>query len=121
MMLGQFPAAALMFRRGDVTTGPPALVEHRSLEQIYGRIPPIIAEDPGTTRIVTLATRPGGRTWPTASTRWRTWSGRWRSTYGSDPAKTKVADLARFIDRKARVVRSATGQLVWDYGRGFCG
>jgi hypothetical protein len=40
--------------------------------------------------------------------------------YGSDPAKTRVADLARSIDPKARVVRSNTGQLSWDYGRGLC-
>ena len=47
MMLGQFPAAALMFRRGDLKQGQPAVVEHRSLKQIWGRVPPIIAEDPG--------------------------------------------------------------------------
>ena len=46
MMLGQFPAAALLFRRGDVTSGQPAVVEHRSLEQIWERVPPIIAEEP---------------------------------------------------------------------------
>ena len=36
MMLGQFPAAALLFRRGDVTPGQPAVVEHRSLEATLG-------------------------------------------------------------------------------------
>ncbi len=40
--------------------------------------------------------------------------------YGSDPSRTRVADLARSIDQKARVVRSNTGQLAWDYGRGLC-
>ena len=46
MILGQFPAAALLFRRGDVSLGRPVVVEHRSLEQIWGRVPPIIAEEP---------------------------------------------------------------------------
>ena len=40
--------------------------------------------------------------------------------YGSDPSRTRVADLSRSIDQKARVVRSNTGQLAWDYGRGLC-
>ena len=46
MMLGQFPAAALMYRRGYVTQGEPVVVEHRSLEQLWERVPPMIAEDP---------------------------------------------------------------------------
>ena len=47
MMLGQFPAAALMFRRGDVSVGQPVVVEHRSLEQLWGRVPAVIAEESG--------------------------------------------------------------------------
>ena len=40
--------------------------------------------------------------------------------YGEKPARPEIADLPRFIDRKKQVVRSATGQLAWDYGRGVC-
>ena len=120
MMLGQFPAAALLFRRGDVTSGHPAVVEHRSLEQLWGRVPPIIAEDPGydpnrdlgdTARRSQLA----GGVDPLAFL-----VGPVQVVYGSDPAKTTVADLSRYIDREKKVVRSDTGQLAWDYGRGLC-
>ena len=120
MMLGQFPAAALLFRRGDLTSGHPAVVEHRSLEQLWGRVPPIIAEDPSydpnrdlgdTARRLQLA----GGVDPLAFL-----VGPVQVVYGSDPAKTTVADLSRYIDREKKVVRSDTGQLAWDYGRGLC-
>ena len=120
MMLGQFPAAALLFRRGDLTSGHPAVVEHRSLEQLWGRVPPIIAEDPSydpnrdlgdTARRLQLA----GSVDPLAFL-----VGPVQVVYGSDPAKTTVADLSRYIDREKKVVRSDTGQLAWDYGRGLC-
>ena len=120
MMLGQFPAAALLFRRGDLTSGHPAVVEHRSLEQLWGRVPPIIAEDPSydpnrdlgdTARRLQLA----GGVDPLVFL-----VGPVQVVYGSDPAKTTVADLSRYIDREKKVVRSNTGQLAWDYGRGLC-
>ena len=41
-----------------------------------------------------------------------------RVVYDSDPAKTKVVDLAKYIDRKNKMVRSITGQIETDYGKG---
>jgi len=41
-----------------------------------------------------------------------------RVVYGSDPAKTEVVDLAKYIDRSNKTVRSITGQIETDYGRG---
>ncbi len=120
MMLGQFPAAALLFRRGDVSLGRPAVVEHRSLEQLWGRVPPIIAEDArydpnrdlgDTARQANLARGVD----PLAFL-----VGPVQVVYDSDPAKTTVADLSRYIDHEKKVIRSNTGQLVWDYGRGVC-
>ena len=40
--------------------------------------------------------------------------------YDAKPAKAKVVDLGQFIDHKAKVVRSNTGQIRLDYGRGVC-
>lgn len=42
--LGQFPAAALAFRRGYVKRGETAVEEHRALESIFAGRTPIIAE-----------------------------------------------------------------------------
>ena len=41
-----------------------------------------------------------------------------RVAYGSDPAKTQVVDLANYIDREHKTVRSITGQIETDYGKG---
>jgi hypothetical protein len=120
MMLGQFPAAALLFRRGDVTTGPPAVVEHRSLKQIYERVPPIIAEDPGYDPNRDLGDSARRAHLARGVDPLAYLVGPVEVVYNSDPAKTKVADLNRFIDSKAGVVRSATNQLVWNYGKGYC-
>ncbi len=41
-----------------------------------------------------------------------------RVVYGSDPAKTEAVDLAKYIDRQNKTVRSITGQIETEYGRG---
>jgi hypothetical protein len=120
MILGQFPAAALLFRRGDLMLGQPAVVEHRSLEQLWQRAPPIIAEDQrydpnrdlgDTARQLNLADGVD----PLAFL-----VGPVKVVYGSDPAKTTVANLSRYIDHQRKVVHSNTGQIAWDYAQGLC-
>jgi hypothetical protein len=119
-LLGQFPAAALLFRRGDVAIGQPVVVEHRSSSQLWERLPPVIAEDPtydpnrdlgDTAKQLSLA----GSVDPLAFL-----VGPIEVVYGSDPARTMVADPSSYIDRNRKVVRSNTHQIAWDYGRGIC-
>ncbi|MDQ8185732.1 hypothetical protein, partial [Pelagicoccus sp. SDUM812002] len=43
-MAGQWPAAALAFRKGYIKRGKPVVQEHRSLESLWQRKSPIIAE-----------------------------------------------------------------------------
>ena len=102
MLLGQFPAAALMYRRGDVAVGQPVVVEHRSDKELWERTPPIIAEDRSMTPIATSATGPNNRISPLPSTRWPFSLGRVEIVYGSDREKTTVADPSRFIDRDTK-------------------
>ncbi len=45
MVLGQFPAAAIAFRRSYVDEAEPVVIEHRTLQELWEREPPIIAED----------------------------------------------------------------------------
>jgi len=120
MMLGQFPATALLFRRGDVTEGQPSVVEHRSLEQLWGRVPPIIAEDPSYDPNRDLGDTARRSRLPTGVDPLAFLVGPVRVVYGSDPAKTTVAELGRYIDREKKVIRSETDQLAWDYGKGLC-
>jgi hypothetical protein len=38
--------------------------------------------------------------------------------YGGDPKKTKVANLKTFINESAKTIRSNTGEINLDYGKG---
>ena len=40
--------------------------------------------------------------------------------YGGQPQDSKVADLKQFIDESAKEVRSITGELTFNYGKGYC-
>ncbi len=41
-------------------------------------------------------------------------------TFGGDPATSTVADLGKLIDEQAKTVRSDTGEIALDYGKGIC-
>jgi hypothetical protein len=118
VILGQFPANALIFRQRLVKAGQPAVVEHRRLEVLWERTTPIISEESGwdpnrDTGNITLASRVKAAVDPLAYL-----VGAVRVVYDSDSAKTEVADLAKYIDRKNKTVRSITGQIETDYGKG---
>jgi hypothetical protein len=120
MLMGQWPAAALLYRRGYVRQGEPAVYEERSLNDLWERKTPIIVEeagfDPNRDReyfskessvkqgINPLAFLVGPVT----------------TKYDGDSRHSKVADLAKFIDAEHKTVRSITGEVSLDYGNGVC-
>ncbi len=118
VILGQFPAAALISRQSLVQAGGPAVVEHRRLVDLWRRKTPIIAEESGwdpnrDTAGMAMSFGVHAAVDPLAYL-----VGAVRVVYDSDPAKTEVVDLARYIDREKKIVRSITGQIETDYGRG---
>ncbi len=120
MVLGQFPAAALLFRKRYLKEGAPVIEEFRSLDEIWKRVPPVLAEDPGydpnrdqgDSARRTGARRSGD---PLAFL-----AGPVKVYYDVKTAAPKIVDLGRFIDHKRQVVRSNTGELQFDYGHGVC-
>lgn len=119
MQLGQFPAAALMFRQGYVRAGDPVVVERRSLQSLWQGASPLVAEnaayDPN---------RDAGNLAPevkllSAVDPLVFLVGPVQVEYDADPAKTTVTDYAPLIDRQRQVVRSNTGEIQIDYGRGL--
>ncbi|MFN3484215.1 MAG: hypothetical protein ACK44W_01845 [Planctomycetota bacterium] len=119
-ILGGFPAAALLFRQGYVRKGEPVVREVRRLEDLWQRQPPRISEDAAfdPNRDAGSSGRRSeieGGISPLAFL-----AGPVEVTYGGDPAATRVADLSAWIDERAGVVRSVTGELLWDYARGLC-
>ena len=108
--LGQFPAAALLYRRGLVKTADVLVHIEADLPGLYGfKGLPVVEPDsksaaatgPALDPLAPLAGRVEVNVAPKAA--------------GPSTAK----DLSPFIDRGARVVRSATGELRWDWGRGL--
>lgn len=118
MQIGQFPAAALIYRQGLLQAGEPAVVEHRSLQNLWDRKTPLISEEPGWD-----PNRDQGNIAVTSSIKTALdplayLVGPVRVVYGSDPAKSTAVELSKYIDRQGKVVRSITGQIETDYGRG---
>ena len=119
MQMGQFPAAALIFRQGLVKAGAPALVEQRPLADIFDRKTPLIYDeigwdDPNHSAGVTLT---GNKV--TAVDQLAYLVGPVQINYGGDPANTKIADLKKYIDRTHKIVHSITGEITTDYGKGL--
>jgi hypothetical protein len=119
MLQGQFPANALLFRRGYVERGRTVVYEERGLRNIWQRRSAIIAEsgsyDPN---------RDAGDLPPESSVRGGISPlafvvGPVQVRYEGDPANNRVIDLASYIDEQRKVVRSVTGQIELDYGRGL--
>jgi hypothetical protein len=119
MEVGQFPAAALMFREGDITRGKVAVHEERGLSDIWTGKSPILAEEAGydPNRDANL---PASSSIKTTVNPMAFLVGRVEVVYGGNPAKSTVADLSHFIDAEKKTISSITGQEHIDYGRGLC-
>ncbi|WP_169974824.1 hypothetical protein [Tautonia rosea] len=123
MVLGQFPAAALIYRLGYVTEGEPVIIEHRTLDELWQREPPIIAEDPSydPNRDLGDSARRVEQTGPDAVDPLAFLAGPVVVSYNSDPSRSEVADLDALIHRDLQRVGSVTGEVVVNFGQGLCG
>jgi hypothetical protein len=119
-LMGQFPAAALLYRLGLVKRGNPVVMEERSLEDLWQRKVPLISEagayDPN---------RDPGAFAPSSSLKQEVdrlafLVGPVFVKLGGDPSKSQVLELDKFIDRKRKTVKSDTGEIDLDYGKGLC-
>ena len=127
MQLGQFPAAALMYRRGYIQKGKPVVVEERSLADLWQRKTPVATEDQGfdPNRDAGQTSRKAGASG--ASDPLAFLVGPVEVRYGAAGgagngvgAGSLVSDLAPYIDHDKKTIRSVTGELAWNYGAGLC-
>ncbi len=118
-ILGQFPAAALQYRRGDVKEGPVVFRESLSLEEVFGPAGSGAVEtaalDATRARDVPREAAAGVAALldPCAF-----YVGRVVRRYGASAPALRV-DLARHLDRARKIVRSATGELAWNWSTGL--
>ncbi|MEO8427430.1 MAG: hypothetical protein ABI651_09990 [Verrucomicrobiota bacterium] len=119
-MLGQFPAAALIYRRGLIASG--AVVAEVKLNQndlvhLKGTpLPQDASFDELRLKDVPHGSevKPGQRLDPLLH-----YVGRARVKFTSEPAGVTASDLKPFVDRAAQTVASTTGELKLDYGKGL--
>ncbi len=119
-MLGQFPAAALLYRKALVAEGETLVdlnLNSSDLLQLKGTpLPQDAALDELRLKDVPRGTeiRPGQVIGPLVH-----YAGRTRVNIGRKPASVVLGDLSRWIDHKRQTVASTTGELRLDYGRGL--
>jgi hypothetical protein len=115
----QFPAAALLYRRGDVRAGKAVVHEERALIDMWDRKHPILAEgrsfDPN--RMTSFAEGHEGKS---AVDPLAFLVGRVEVKYGGEPSRTTAIDLGKYIEPKKKTVTSVTGELKLNYGIGLC-
>jgi hypothetical protein len=118
--LGQFPAAALMYRRGYIRPSKPAVIERRTMQGLWNRRVPIIAEgsgyDPNRDRGVTDM-RMGVKTAVSPLT---FLVGPVLASYHQRPSHNFVRNLAPYIHPRQGTVVSDTGQIKLNYHLGIC-
>jgi hypothetical protein len=128
-VLGQFPAAALIYREGLVKEAGAVVrlgVDLRSLTALEG-LPLAAPQNLDALRAQGILPRlgwskPAGPLMGRAVDPLAYLVGRVEVDVAAPPARvgpTHMADLSAFIDRNAKVVRSETGELRWDWGRGL--
>ncbi|MBI2919943.1 MAG: hypothetical protein HYY18_02535 [Planctomycetes bacterium] len=117
-VLGQFPAAALIFRRGDIKEGPVVLRQSLDIERQLDLDGCGFAEEAALDDLRAADVPRGAKTAPDARFDPRMFLvGKVVRAFG--PPSLEQADLRPFIDNGKKVVKSATGELTCDYGRGI--
>ena len=119
-MMGQFPAAARIFRQGLVAPGKMLVdinLKKDDLLALRGTpLPQDAAFDELRLKDVPAGTviKPGNVIDPLMH-----YAGRSNVSFSDSGGPAKLADLKPFIDRKRQTVRSTTGELNLDFGRGI--
>lgn len=119
-MLGMFPAAALLYRKGYVRRGAPFVVEERAMDDLWQRRTTIVSEPTSFD-----VNRDTGNIAASSSIRTTLppetfLIGPVLVHYGGDPAKSVTGNLRACLSPTAKEIRSCTGQLLWNYDKGYC-
>jgi hypothetical protein len=117
--LGQFPAAALMFRKAYVREGPVVVHEERGLQDVWDRKLPLIAEMGAWDPNRDAGKMPLGTPFKAGIDPLAYLVGRVEVKYGGDPAKSTTIDLSSYIDAEKKRIRSVTGEIASDLALGI--
>jgi hypothetical protein len=121
VIMGQFPAAALIYRQGLVKSDAGVVDVSLKLSDLMAlKGAPLAA--PMNLDALRARDLPAGRMAEVDSVAQidplAFLAGKVSLRVTQQGGRSRLADLSRWIDRNAKTVRSQTGELFWDYGRG---
>jgi hypothetical protein len=113
-----FPAAALMYRRGDIAEADNVLLETLQLEDLYALKGSAAASAAALDKLREKDAPSKGQANKSSVIfdELSFYVGKVARTFTN--AKSKRKSLANHINRQKKVIKSATGELLWDYGKG---
>lgn len=119
MLMGMFPANALIYRQGYLKEGEPVVVESRPLDSLFRREPPAISDNEiyGVSRETEECKhtrRKDGRISRSAFL-----VGPVQMKLDAEPS-VQVSDFGKSLNPDQGTIRSNTGQLEWNYVKGLC-
>lgn len=120
-VLGQLPAAALIYRRGDVREAPVAVEDILALEDLYAFKGTSLYELKGTDAlwVSKIGDREAKRVkFETTVDPLAFFVGRVRRTIKEKESSLRTVDLGKYIDRNTGCVHSLTGEVTWDFESG---
>ncbi|MBK9140398.1 MAG: hypothetical protein IPM17_16830 [Verrucomicrobia bacterium] len=120
VVLGQFPGAALLYRRGLVKTGPRVVDLQLAVDDLYALKGTPLPAPQNFDQLRGDDVPPGGIiTNASAIDSLAFLVGRVGADFITNgPPQSQITDLSPFVDRPAKRVRSHTGELEWDWGLG---
>ncbi len=122
MSLGQWPAAALLFRKHYLRQGAPVVQEHRPVADVEGMLKPPMVEHEGYRPHARQGDLRHGRAGAASQIDEHAYLvGPVTESFGGAAATTTIApDLDRCIDAAKGEARSNTGELCWNWTDGVC-
>ena len=116
--LGQFPAAALLYRMGYVKQGDVVVHEERTRASLNAREIPVIAEDPSFDPNHNGSDARAGTSQAKGANPLAFLVGPVEEKFDGDPSKTRVMNLDSYINASSKSITSVTRELTLDYGKG---
>ncbi len=117
-ILGSFPAAALAFRMGYVRRGAPVVQEHRTLDEMWQRKAPLIAEETSFDPNRDAGDAPQRDGQPTVARAQAFQVGPVQVAFGDQKTNSTVTPLAPWVGPEQ--ITSNTSELVWNTLLGYC-
>ena len=116
--IGQSPAEALQYRRGDLKPGDTVIRQVTSVDDILNLKSSTLLEGSNADFRMTEAPKADQADQVASFDPLTFFVGRVERTF--DPnAQPIVTDLNKYIDRDKKIITSSTGEITWNYGLGF--